>query len=447
MKSLSPVVWSEGMHLAPQHFQAQSRYVQDSINFASSAIWMENYGLVASELSDEALENGQLVLIHARGVFPDGLVFHMPGSDEPPPPRSIAERFSPTENRLTVYLAVPPTRPEGLNYALNPESAADARFVAESRNLADETTGRDEKPIRLGRKNIRFVFENEPAGDMVRLPIARVMRSGSGRFIYDPRFVPPCLDITASPRLMSMLQHLLGILQDRSQSLALGSEEHAAFSLQELTRFWFLHTINAGLAPLRHLFYTRRGHPEHLFIELSRLAGALCTFALDAHPRSLPSYDHMQPESCFDALDMHIRRHLEIVIPTSCLRIALQSEGDYLFWGDVTDQRCLGPSTWILALRGGGGDANIMGKVPGLVKVCSRSFVPQLVKRALPGFELNHLPTPPPAVPVRPGTQYFLISKAGPCWEHIIKTRQAGVYIPGEFPNPEAELLVVIEPK
>jgi type VI secretion system protein ImpJ len=433
------------MHLAPQHFQTQSRYVQDSIDFVASAMWMSSYGLVACELSDEALENGQVVLIHARGVFPDGLVFHMPDSDAPPPPRGIAEKFSPTDNRLTVYLAVPPARPDGWNFALEPENGAEVRFIAESQTLPDETTGRDEKPVRLGRKNIRFLFEHEPADDLVTLPIARVTRSGSGRYIYDSRFIAPCLDITASARLMSMLQSLLGVLQERGKSLALGSTEHAAMSLQELTRFWFLHAINSGVAPLRHLFQTRRGHPEHLFIEMSRLAGALCTFALDAHPRTLPAYNHMDLESCFDALDMHIRRNLEIVIPTSCIRVALKREEQYFFNGEVTDQRCLGTSTWILALRGGGGDANVIARVPGLVKVCSKAFVPQLVKRALPGFELTHLPTPPPAVAVRPGTQYFLISRTGPCWEHIVKTHEVGVYVPGEFPDAEAELLVVID--
>jgi type VI secretion system protein ImpJ len=433
------------MHLAPQHFQTQSRYVQDSIDFVASAISAANYGVVACELSDEALENGQVVMIHGRGVFPDGLVFHMPDSDPAPPPRGIADKFSPTDNRLTVYLAVPPTRPDGWNVALEPEDGTSVRFIAESQNLHDETTGRDEKPVRLGRKNIRFLFENEPPGDLIRLPIARVTRSGSGRYIYDPRFIPPCLDITASSRLMSMLQNLLGVLQDRGTSLALSAGEHAALSFQELTRFWFLHAINSGVAPLRHLFQTRRGHPEQLFIELSRLGGALCTFALDSHPRNLPSYDHQHLETCFDELDMHIRRHLEIVIPTGCIRIALKPDEQYFFSGEVADQRCLGNSTWILAIQGGGGDANVIGKVPGLVKVCSKAFVPQLVKRALPGFELTHAPTPPSAVAIRPGTQYFLISKAGPCWEHIIKTREVGVYIPGEFPDAEPELLVAID--
>jgi len=27
----------------------------------------------------------------------------------------------------------------------------------------------------------------------------------------------------------------------------------------------------------------------------------------------------------------------------------------------------------------------------------------------------------------------FSISKSGPCWDHILATRQVGLYVPGEF--------------
>ncbi len=446
MKSLSPVVWAEGMHLGPHQFQAQNRYFEDSIQFATSALWFENYGLIASELSAEALENGQLVLIHARGIFPDGLIFDMPDSDAAPLSRGISEEFPPTRNKVTVFLAAPASKPDGRNFAIDPTDPADARYISELRPLYDETTGRDEKSIRLGRKNVRLMFDTEEMDGLVQLPVARIMRSGSGRYVLDPAFIPPCLDITASPRLISVLGNFVGILEDRSSSLSLAGHEQPAFSTQELSRFWFLHTINAALAPLRHIYFARRGHPERLFLELSRLAGALCTFSLDSHPRSLPRYDHLNLDECFNALDLHIRRHLEIILPTSCLRISLQLETEFFYSGEIVDQRCFGASTWILAVRGGGGEIDVINKVPQLVKVCSQAFVPELVKRALPGFTLSHLPIPPPPVSTRPGTQYFLINKAGPCWEHIKKTRQVGVYVPGDLPEPEIELLAVIEP-
>src|SRR5829696_6840949 len=98
MTELSRVVWSEGMHLAQHHFQAQSRYVEDSIHFALSQLFYMAYGLAGAELDAEALRNGTVALVHARGVMPDGLAFNIPQSDPPPAPLEIRELFSPTQD-------------------------------------------------------------------------------------------------------------------------------------------------------------------------------------------------------------------------------------------------------------------------------------------------------------------------------------------------------------
>jgi type VI secretion system protein ImpJ len=79
------------------------------------------------------------------------------------------------------------------------------------------------------------------------------------------------------------------------------------------------------------------------------------------------------------------------------------------------------------------------------VKLCSKEFVPQLVKRALPGLDLTHLPVPPASIPKKIDYHYFSVSKSGPCWDHLVKTRVAGLYVPGELPNPNVELYVIVE--
>ena len=113
--------------------------------------------------------------------------------------------------------------------------------------------------------------------------------------------------------------------------------------------------------------------------------------------------------------------------------------------GEITDQRCLGRSRWILSIRCSIGEADLISRTPQLVKVCSQGFVGKLVQRALPGLTLTHLPAPPSAVSPKVEHQYFGIGKAGPCWEHIVQTRQVGVYVPGEIPEPEIGLHVVLE--
>jgi type VI secretion system protein ImpJ len=90
-------------------------------------------------------------------------------------------------------------------------------------------------------------------------------------------------------------------------------------------------------------------------------------------------------------------------------------------------------------------EVDLISKTPTLIKICSQQFVPELVRRALPGFTLTHLPVPPAAVNANVETQYFSIGKSGPCWTHLVDSRKVGVYVPGDFPSPEIEILVVIE--
>ncbi len=56
-----------------------------------------------------------------------------------------------------------------------------------------------------------------------------------------------------------------------------------------------------------------------------------------------------------------------------------------------------------------------------------------------------HLPVAPAAIPVKADYQYFSVSRSGPCWDHIVQTRQIGLYVPGDLPNPTVELLAILE--
>jgi len=109
------------------------------------------------------------------------------------------------------------------------------------------------------------------------------------------------------------------------------------------------------------------------------------------------------------------------------------------------DQRCLDRARWILAVRAETGEAEIIAKTPRLIKVCSQDLLPELVKTALPGLGLVHLPIPPSAIAPKVEFQYFGLSRTGSCWEHIVETRKVGVYVPDDLPGAEIELLVVLE--
>ena len=188
---------------------------------------------------------------------------------------------------------------------------------------------------------------------------------------------------------MNMTRRLIEILGQKNTSFSgttRGYDRQASgMSAQQISSFWFLHAVNSGLANLRHLYLANQGHPEELYTEMLRLGGALCTFGLDTSAAALPVYDHLELQSCFEALDSHIRQHLELVIPTNCLSVQLQQTDRYFWEGDVTDTRLLGNCRWYLSIAAASlGEAELISGTPALVKFCSARFVPELVKRALP---------------------------------------------------------------
>lgn len=449
MKFLSRVVWSEGMYLSPHHFQTQSRYFEDSMSFLASSLWREPWGLLHAELDAKSIRNGTAALLHASGIFPDGLAFELPNSDPPPPIRNLLEVFPSTDAVLPIYLAVPARKDNGFDCDLTsmPDSS---RFSRMQRVLRDETNGIDEREIDLGQKNIRLMTEAELTPDLLSIPIAHILRDGHGHLVCDEEFIPPCLRLSASEPLLLLVRRLIDAIGEKSAIVSRSARRQGRFEAGtgalDVANYWFLHALHNALPPLQHLATTTHAHPEGVFVELSRLAGALCTFAVDSDPRQLPTYDHRNPGPAFRALDAHIRRHLEIVVPSNTVALQFQPAEPYMHGADITDERCLRRSRWILGIRSDLGESDLLKQVPRLVKVCSLKFVPELVKRALPGLTLTHLPIPPSAIRAEADMQYFAIDTTGPCWEHILQTRQVGIYIPGEISRPEFDLTIIVEP-
>jgi type VI secretion system protein ImpJ len=442
------VVWNEGMHLAQHHFQSQSRYFEQSIRFALTELYFKPYGLTASAFDPDALLNGTVSITHARGVMPDGTPFQFPENDEPPAPVDITSVFLPTDHEQTVLLALPPLRPGVANCSV--EGLPDRRYVAVTQNLPDETTGSDEKPVVLGRKNFRLTLSAEADDDSVVLPVARVKRDSVGRFMYDPDFIGPTLQIGGNPRIMDLLGQLIQVLEQKAETLALEKDTSggtlAQYGGQELASFWLAHAVHSGIAPLRHLHEKRRAHPEGLYSELARLGGALCTFSLRSEPGSIPKYDHDELEDCLTALDRHIRQHLEVTLPTTCVKVAIQQRNlPSVFTGTMRDEMLADDAQWVLGVRSEEAASRVADSVTNKVKFASKADLPVLVRTSgMAGLPLEHLTRPPRELAPRVGWEYFLIKRIGSLWPAIQESKEVGLWVPDELIGAELELAVVM---
>lgn len=447
MRLLSKVLWREGMHLSQHHFQAQSRYVEDTLDAAIGQLCYQPFGLTEVVLDDAALRNGTVMLTSARGIMPDGLPFHMPESDPLPEPREIASVFSPTQLQHTLLLVIAPRRHSASNVSDN--GGGQTRYAVERRTVRDAVSGRDERVVEVARKNFRLLLDAEPVDEAVALPLARIRRDGTGHFAIDPEFVPPCTKIAGSTRLIDLVGRILQVVEAKSAALAAertaGRTDIAEYAAHEVANFWLLHTLRANSTLLRHHLVTREAHPERLYVDLARFAGSLSTFVLQGSPLDVPRYDHEHLTECFAELERLLRSHLEVMVPTRTVRFSLEPVDENLWAARIEDERCYRRSKWILGLRSTLPERAIVSQAAGLLKVCSRRYSLELVKRSHPGLTLTHLPTPPSVISPRADTHYFTIGQEGPCWKDLAKTREVGVYLPDVITEPRIDVHVIVE--
>jgi len=450
MPTLDPVLWTKGTLLTPQHLQAQDRYLDELLRFQLGALTFAPWGLARLTVDRQALAGGTLVLTAAAGRFPDGLLFDAPGSDPLPPPRPLDTAWAQDQRALLVQLAVPEYRPgtRNVSAAAGNGAAATARWRAEERLARDETTGLAERPIQIARPNLRLLLEGEPTEGYTTLPVVRLLRTPTGETTLDPTFVPPLLDAAASDVLTGMARRLVERVAAKTGSLSGGRRQRnqglADFSVTDVASFWLLYTLNTHLPALRHLAEVRQGHPSELWSVMVGLAGALTTFVPAARP--LPVYDHLRLGEGFAQLEARLLELLETAAPETAVSLPLRVVRAGVQAVAVEQEKWLSAPHWYLAVSAPPNlrQADLVARVLQGVKVGSADVVDTLIRQALPGLELAHVPRTPAAVPVKLDFLYFALRRAGPAWEAVTRARNLAAYVPAELGECRFELVIVL---
>jgi type VI secretion system protein ImpJ len=443
MHQLQPVLWAKGTLLTPQHLQQHDLFLESLLSFRLENLSFRPWGFAKLQIDQEALAGGAFALHSASGIFPDGLLFDIPASDQGPEPRQLS--FTGDQKVINVHLAVPAYRPGGQNIS-SLANGIDARYSADAIGVRDETTGTSERLLQVARKNLRFLTGEETRASVPSLRIARIRKAPGGALELDNQYIPPLLDIAASTSLMSILRGLFEILNARRSDLSgmrrQKNRSLADFPVADIANFWLLYTINSWLPEIRHQFETRRGHPEHSFRVLSMLAGALTTFSQTVRLDDLPVYEHDNLGECFRNLDSQIREMLKAGVG-NFVSIPLKQTAPFIYAARIDDEKLLRNTKMYLAISAEAGEADVIQKTPNLVKMSSIPNLDHLVKNALPGLSLRHV-QPPSAIPVKLDYQYFSINQAGTSWEGITRARNIAAFVSAELPEPKLELLVLL---
>jgi type VI secretion system protein ImpJ len=447
MRQLQPVIWSKGTFLSPQHLQAQERFVEDSARFYMDSLNSRSWGFREFQIDTKALSEGRIAITLASGIFPDALPLDIPASEYPPPARLLDECFQGGRQSCIFYLAVPEYLQGGMNVAVN-RGTVSTRFLAQMQMVRDENTGSGEKPIQVARKNLQILAEGENREGSVVLGFTRILRSETGMYSIDPTYIPPLIDIHAHPTLKRTLSNLVELLVARSAQISGGRRAKNAsladFTASDVANFWLLYTINSHLPVLRHFLESTNVQPEPLFNELSDLAGALTAFSSKIAPKDLPAYNHEELGVCFIELDKQIRIMLETVIPSNFVALPLKFVRDTIYAASIDKDAYFENSRFYLAISADIRDADLIDRSQKLLKACSATQLETLIRNALPGLRLQHVPTPPRSIPVKLRHQYFAIEQGGPVWESVLRARNFAVYCPAEILNPQMELVILL---
>jgi type VI secretion system protein ImpJ len=452
MKQLQPVIWSKGTFLQPQHLQTQDRYLESLLHFRQEALRFAPYGFSRLVFSQQALAAGLLSIENAAGLMPDGLAFDIPQSDRAPEAKPLAAWFEPTQGEvpthLDLYLAVPSYRDGGANVG-RPQLQKDGRYVVDTLLVNDENSGAAQKPVQVARKNFRVLTEFEVGEGLTSVKLARVVRNEAGQLQLDASFVPPLLDIACNDHIMGLVRRTVELLAAKSANLA-GMRRQKNLSLADFTsgdiaNFWLLYTINSSLPLVRHAFESRHGHPEELYAELTSLAGALTTFSPDVDAASLPAYHHDDLGGCFRLLCDRIYHLLESTVPTNFVSIPLRATQNSIYAALLEDEKFFRNTRFYLAVSADLNEGELIQRTPLLGKVCSATHIEHLVRNALPGVPLTHLPVAPDTIPVKLNYQYFAMNQVGGAWEAIVRSRNIALYAPGELGITKAEAIIVFQ--
>ncbi|AMR81461.1 type VI secretion system baseplate subunit TssK [Cupriavidus taiwanensis] len=446
MSYSAKILWGEGLFLRPQHFQRQDAYHESRLHATAQVIQPYGWGVRNASFDTDALASGVLRVTELSLFFPDGELYSAPQADELPPP-VVLDAIPAGTSELTFYLALQPLHDAGGNYRDDAEGSLSSRYVGLQTETSDLFTEAEPAAITYLKKAVRLVAETEPRDQFISLPVVRIRRTATGGFELDETFVAPSLSINASAVLYLRLRRLIDALQAKVNALYGFHREPTKniieFRSGDIASFWLLHTANASFAALAHLFHHPELHPERLFQEMLRLAGALMTFSKSHTLADLPVYDHDSPGPVFARLDSIIRDLLDTVISTRYFSIALDETRPSFHLGRLDSGKIDDKTSFYLSVSADMPVAELVEAIPSRFKVGAPDDVDKLVLSSMPGVPLTYTPQVPPAIPVRPGACYFAIEARGALYDRMLQAQTITIYTPAGIRELKLELIAV----
>jgi type VI secretion system protein ImpJ len=440
LKRTQRVVWTEGMLMTPQHMQQADLYHESLVGARLGALTPHDWGVAALELDPGALAKDEIRIARFQGVLPDGLPLDFDAGDpEAAPARPVGNHFPPTSPILEIFIGVPKER-EGVPSIGDGQGQGAGqtrtRFRQTARAVVDGTGEGNRADVAFAERNVVVLFGDEPREDFDAIKIAEVLREDRGGLVLNDVYIPPVLRVGASSFVMGSLRRLLARMLSRQRTIA-SERSHrdaaaADFTGNDVTRFLQLHALNTAIPMLTHLAENGDLSPRELYFLLIQFAGAFATFSTETDPAAFPKFVYTDLRSTFEDLLALINDLINSTIRETCVLVALDvREGVHL--GKFEDEVLLRAPNFVLAVRSDLAREELVQRLPGLCTVASQAKLGAFLRAFTRGVRLQALDRPPPEVPTRPGTVYFLLDPRSEYWRDIRDERSIALALPEPY--------------
>lgn len=438
----SKVVWSEGMFLAPQHFQQQERYFERYIDGRCAAFGAYHWGLLDFEVDQQLLTLGKISVTRARGVFPDGTPFSFPEVDEAPPVLEVPEN---THNQV-VYLAVPVKRPGAVDVLADEQAQGLARYYATEQQIRDVTNDSgDQFKVDVGKLRVRLLFESDDTSGYACIGLIRIAESREDKnVLLDDQYIPTCLDCSASSRLSGFLSEMVGLLHHRGEAIAGRLADTRRGGTAEVADYMMLQMINRVEPITRHLSQRRSLHPLELYRHTLETVGELSSFvAENKRPPEFDRYLHDDLQTTFTPVMEALRKSLSMVYEQTAVSLGLVKKKYGIQVAELQDKTLVTSAVFVLAARADVAEDVVRNRLPGQIKIGPVERIRQLVNAAMPGVGLKPLPVAPRQIPYRAGYTYFELDRQSNFWKELQHSGGIALHVGGDFPGLELELWAI----
>ena len=436
---MSRPLWTEGTLLCPQHMQQQDRYHEQQLAARLAVVAAHAWGILAVRFDLAALQSGQLALTHLRAVLPDGAAIDIDdAAPQRPATRPIAPHFPASLARVGVHLTAAVLRPGVSNSAREP--GAQHRYRTVTRAIFDLTLARSARDIELDELHLALKLGDEPRDDQVSLPLAELVRDGSGGFALDDSYIPPIAVLAAAPALRAELQALCALVATRRRALADDRRRQ-----HELPRALFFHSLSGALPLLHHLADAPECPPHALYRDLLRLLGELRSFTV-ADLAEPPPYEYTDLRASLAPLLGELRRHVLDILPDRCLRIPLEPRPDGLWVGELRDERLQRCTAFVLAVETDADPRVLASELPALTRIAAWRRINIIVRQNILGAPIRHTPHPPAELPVLPHHSYFTVAADDPSWLEVLRERNVAVHLPRPYDPDHARISLLAVP-